>query len=107
MSSKKSTELISTCNSLSLTKEFQFLNKEADSVYMVELRERQTETPTDLSIKNDTNDLNKYSTQLDQMKIANSRKHSGFLKSKNMNFYQTNDRQNVSLVTRQKLLQLS
>ena len=56
--------------------------------------------------ENQTINSNKYCSQLDQMKAALHRKRPELVNSKRIIFHQDNVRLHVSLMTRQKLLQL-
>ena len=49
---------------------------------------------------------NKYCSQLDQLKVALYEKHAELVNGKRIIFHQYNARPHVSLMTRQKLLQL-
>ena len=49
---------------------------------------------------------NKYCSQLDQLKVALDKKHQELVNRKRIIFHQDNARPHVSLMTRQKLLQL-
>ena len=57
-------------------------------------------------MENQTINSSKYCTQLDQMKAALHKKHPELDKRKRIIFHQDNARSHVSLMTRQKLLQL-
>ena len=54
---------------------------------------------------NQTVNSNKYYSQLDQLKVALNKKHPNLVKRKCIIFHQDNARPQVSLMTRQKLLQ--
>ena len=56
--------------------------------------------------ENQTINSNKYCSQLDQLKAALDRKHPELVNRKRIIFHQDNTRWHVSLMTRQKLLQL-
>ena len=56
--------------------------------------------------ENQTINSNKYCSQLDQLKAALDEKHLELANRKRITFHQDNARPHVSLMTRQKLLQL-
>ena len=56
--------------------------------------------------ENQTINSNKYCSQLDQLKAALNEKHPELVNRKRIIFHQDNSRPHVSLMTRQKLLQL-
>ena len=56
--------------------------------------------------ENQTINSNKYCSQLDQLKAALDEKHPDLVNRKHIVFHQDNTRLHVSLMTRQKLLQL-
>ena len=60
----------------------------------------------ELLLENQTINSNKYCSQLDQVKAALNEKHLELVNRKHIIFHQDNARPNVSLMTRQKLLQL-
>ena len=60
----------------------------------------------DLLLGNQTINSNKYCSQLDQLKAALDEKHPELVNRKCIIFHQDNARPHVSLMTRQKLLQL-
>ena len=60
----------------------------------------------DLLRENQTINSNNYCSQLDQMKAALDEKHPELVNRKRITFHQDNTRPHVSLMTRQKLLQL-
>ena len=60
----------------------------------------------DLLLENQTIHSNKYCSQLDQLKAALNKKCPEIVSRKHIIFHQDNARLNVSLMTRQKLLQL-
>ena len=57
-------------------------------------------------LENQTINSNKYCSKLDQLKAALDEKHPELVNRKCIIFYQDNTRPHVSLMTRQKLLQL-
>ena len=57
-------------------------------------------------LENQMINSNKYCTQLDQLKAALDKKHLELVNRKHIIFHQDNARPHVSLMTRQKLLQL-
>ena len=71
-------------------------SKEGDIVYTVGLE----------GSENQTINSNKYCSQLDQLKVALDEKHPELVNRKYIIFHQDNARLHVSLMTRQKLLQL-
>ena len=56
--------------------------------------------------KNQTINCNKYCSELDQLKAALDEKHPELVSRKHIIFHQDNTRPDVSLMTRQKLLQV-
>ena len=60
----------------------------------------------ELLLENQTINSNKYCFQLDQLKTALDEKHPELVNRKCIIFHQDNTRLHVSLMTRQKLLQL-
>ena len=60
----------------------------------------------ELLLENQTINSNKYCSQLDQLKAALNEKHPELVNRKRIIFHQDNARLHVSLMTRQKLLQL-
>ena len=56
--------------------------------------------------ENETINSNKYCSRLDQLEAALYEKHPELVNRKRIIFYQDNTRPHVSLMTRQKLLQL-
>ena len=60
----------------------------------------------ELLLENQTINSNKYCAQLDQLKVAIDKKHPEVVNRKCIIFHQDNARRHVSLMTRQKLLQL-
>ena len=61
----------------------------------------------ELLLENQTMNSNNYFSQLDQLKAAFHEKHQELVYRKPIIFHQDNTRPHVSLMTRQKLLQLS
>ena len=60
----------------------------------------------ELLLENQMINSNKYCSQLDQLKAAHDEKHPELVNRKRKIFHQDNVRPRVSLMTRQKLLQL-
>ena len=60
----------------------------------------------ELLLENQTFNSNKYCSQLDQLKAALDKKHPKLVNRERIIFHQGNTRPHVSLMTRQKLLQL-
>ena len=60
----------------------------------------------ELLLENQTINSNKYCSQLDQLKVSLDEKRPELLNRKHIIFHQDNARLHVSLMTRQKLLQL-
>ena len=60
----------------------------------------------ELLLENQTINSNKYCSQLDQLKAALDKKRLKLVNRKRITFHQDNTRLHVSLMTRQKLLQL-
>ena len=60
----------------------------------------------ELHLENQTINSNKYCSQLDQLKAVLDEKHPELVNKKLIIFHQDNARPHVSLMTRQKLLQL-
>ena len=78
-------------------------SKEVDIVYMVGLK---GSPDYELLPENQTINSKKYCSQLDQLKAALNEKHPELVNRKGIVFHQDNSRPHVSLMTRQKLLQL-
>ena len=60
----------------------------------------------ELLLENETNNSNNYCSQLDQLKAQLMEKHLELVNRKHIIFQQDNTRRHVSLMTKQKLLQL-